>query len=378
MNVNEAGAEHSHSTISNSNMNEMVALYNKMSVSKLAETSVASSKDKPDRREVTSNENLVAQPPVSLNERVIKLLESKFGSSRLEEIMLANSNFEEVLSKVQSYLDSNELTSGFPAQELYRLFIDKENWETELGFFAYENEAGYSKALLTTFIELKRILSNGDLDFRKLEEIHDLSIKDVTVQAKGLLDGSFAQTNVSLCLTGESNCTNKGFKEISELVENLTKKYKGFNVWIVNFMPLMRNGIEQLGVLDPNKNYTIVARVYHYIPENRVFVFDFCETYNRQMKEIKANHKNPQEECPDEIIRSIAEVCRNIQMTHPFEDGNSRSFGGQLPNGLLMIEGLSPAIIPDTNIFDAYAIDEIVEIMKNGQQQFQALRVKNT
>ncbi|MCK5892999.1 MAG: hypothetical protein KAG53_01050 [Endozoicomonadaceae bacterium] len=52
----------------------------------------------------------MAKPPSSLNKRLIKLLESKFGSSKLQGIIEANSNFEEALSKAQSYIDSNQLT----------------------------------------------------------------------------------------------------------------------------------------------------------------------------------------------------------------------------------------------------------------------------
>ncbi|MCK5893000.1 MAG: hypothetical protein KAG53_01055 [Endozoicomonadaceae bacterium] len=49
--------------------------------------------------------------------------------------------------------------------------IDQKDWNNELGLFAYEDEKGYSKALLTTLIELKIILSNGELNLRKIKEM---------------------------------------------------------------------------------------------------------------------------------------------------------------------------------------------------------------
>ncbi|MCK5893101.1 MAG: hypothetical protein KAG53_01560 [Endozoicomonadaceae bacterium] len=360
MNINNSESEYCHPSID--------------ITSKSDEASAASSKDKFYHRPMPSQESSTSQPPIELNQRIIQLLQLKYNDLNLDEIIKVNGDIKEIVSNVQSYLDSNELTSGFPAREMYRLFIDKTNWDPELGFFIYENESGYSKALLNTFIKLKQILSNGEFNFKKLSRIHELSVKGVANDTLCHLDISEVFC-VPLILG--YNCTRKGFMEISELIKN--KKHS----WIANRYPVyIGNCCIERGLINPlipdhKPNCTIsdaVAGINHRIPENRIYVSEYFYAYNKKIKNIKANHKHTQEERQHLIITAIAEVCRNIQMSHPFPDGNARSICMSF-NGLLMIEKMSPSIIPDTNIFDSHSIKELVKIMLDGQQLFQALRV---
>lgn len=346
---------------------------------------VASSKEKPCCKEIKSKDHSIVQAPTSLDERVIQLLEKKFGFYSISKIIAANTGFEEIASKAQYYFDSNKLTSGFPVQEIYKLFIDKRQWQHELGLFIYEDEPGYSKNLLTAFLQLENILLNGELDFQKLENIHDLSIKSDPKDEQLKSDPTYtAYSSVNLFL--HINCTERGFKEVSELtldnegitLNNLKQQYTDDSCRTATFGVFCHNKIRHYIKPRTDYRYSIfdaVASIEYNIPKNRVHIWKYCDTYNKQIKEIKANYPKYPEGCQYLIVKSIAEVCRNIQVTHPFTDGNARTMGCLLVFVLLIIEGISPAIIPNANVFDAYSIDEIVKIMIAGQEQFQTLRI---
>lgn len=233
--------------------------------------------------------------------------------------------------------------------------------------------------MLSGFLEMKSILSDGVLDSEKITKIHDLCVQGVSGRnGQPLPNYDNVECAVSLLFndTGDSNCSKKGFKEIAELAKGM----KGIE--ILNFMPLIdENHTKILGEVDPVQldNYRsevniCIGCVYHTIPLNRENIKTYCDKYNKQISVIKILC-NSKEVTQHKIITTIAEVCRNIQVTHPYQDGNARTIGCLLVNGLLMAEGMSPAIIPDANFFDGHSVDELVEVIKEGQQQFQGLRV---
>jgi type II secretory pathway component PulF len=56
------------------------------------------------------------------------------------------------------------------------------------------------------------------------------------------------------------------------------------------------------------------------------------------------------------------------------KDGNTRTFGILLVNRLLLKEGLEPAIMEDPNRFNGYAVSELVDEIKKGQNLFRTSR----
>ncbi|WP_257264102.1 hypothetical protein [Endozoicomonas sp. ONNA2] len=324
---------------------------------------------------IFSTRDSTGLPGDRLNERVAMSL-------RNDSMVLAPDYLRAVnklASTLQAQFDANELTSGFPVRELYRLFIDKKDWQSERVFFAYENEPGYTRAMLTVFVELKNIFADGVLNSEKITKIHDLSIQDVCSKKGGPIpngDNVYGSVNLYFNETGLANCTSNGFREIVELVNDKD------GIKITNYKPMYDDTDNEIpGEIDsPHFEYyeigkcINIARIYHSIPSNRKNIKIYCNKYNKQICDIKNTVKS-EAVLRQHVITSIAEVCRNIQVTHPFEDGNARSFGCLLVNGLLMTEGMSPAIIPDANVFDGHSVDELVEIIKEGQQQFQSLRL---
>jgi hypothetical protein len=77
----------------------------------------------------------------------------------------------------------------------------------------------------------------------------------------------------------------------------------------------------------------------------------------------------------NEKLTAIARCCQDLEQTHPFADGNARTFGMLWVNRLLLNEGLEPVMMENPNRFDGYAVSELVDEIKNGQALFQSFKV---
>jgi hypothetical protein len=72
------------------------------------------------------------------------------------------------------------------------------------------------------------------------------------------------------------------------------------------------------------------------------------------------------------VIRAIATCIHELQLSHPFPDGNCRTFGLLGLNKLLIQNGLSLCIIENPNQFDLFSIDELCNQIMAGQKLFAA------
>ncbi len=73
----------------------------------------------------------------------------------------------------------------------------------------------------------------------------------------------------------------------------------------------------------------------------------------------------------DEKLSAIVRVCRALEVTHIFSDGNQRTIAFALLTKLLLENGFSPAILNDPYMFDGYlGIKEMVAEVKRGFANF--------
>lgn len=69
----------------------------------------------------------------------------------------------------------------------------------------------------------------------------------------------------------------------------------------------------------------------------------------------------------------ISRLVRNLELLHPFPDGNGRTFIAALMNHLLLYYGFFPAILNDPNIDAEYSAAEFAEEMKRGMENTRLL-----
>lgn len=75
----------------------------------------------------------------------------------------------------------------------------------------------------------------------------------------------------------------------------------------------------------------------------------------------------------DAKIEAIIDCCRRLGMIHPFEDANGRLIMFLVLNKLLLENGMRPTILPDQNFMVGKSRDELLAMIKRGQQQVERL-----
>lgn len=85
----------------------------------------------PFNNRMPSRKDIIVPPKINLDARATERILNDPGGLKPGYFQAVN----EVALALQSQFDSNELTSGFPVRELYRLFIDRKDWQSEPVFF---------------------------------------------------------------------------------------------------------------------------------------------------------------------------------------------------------------------------------------------------
>lgn len=74
-----------------------------------------------------------------------------------------------------------------------------------------------------------------------------------------------------------------------------------------------------------------------------------------------------------ETLLAISRLVRDLELLHPFPDGNGRTFIAALMNHLLLYYGFPPAILNDPNIDAEYSVAEFAAEMLSGTENTQKL-----
>lgn len=78
-----------------------------------------------------------------------------------------------------------------------------------------------------------------------------------------------------------------------------------------------------------------------------------------------------------EKLFAIAGICQDLDQLHLFVDGNIRTTGILLVNKLLIENGISPTVMRDVNQLDCLSREEIVDLIREGQNFFENLKKCN-
>jgi len=101
------------------------------------------------------------------------------------------------------------------------------------------------------------------------------------------------------------------------------------------------------------------------LKEREVIVKGIIKKYNEQITKRKT---------PAEKLSLIFKTAKLLLLTHPFADGNSRTFFMLLMQQLLIKNGLSPfALTFNPNHFDGYSNKKCVSMIKEGQKKYQEI-----
>ena len=257
----------------------------------------------------------------------------------------------------------------FPQEDLWRLFIDADCWDVakfevrtrggeDPSLYFDLNEPGYFHGMVSGFkiaMDFSRPLTH-----ELIREIHDAAVEPVYVlrQMKRIELG-WRKKSTWFYLTIKT-CTPEGIRELEEKCNDDRYLLPGVgNIYQLMISHLPKKGINLSDISSFSESYfgfglvsqeLIIGAVDHLI-----------ELYQEEIRDAKEG---------DGKIRAIARFVQNLNQAHPFFDGNIRTFGVLLLNRLLKEQGLSFCSLSNPNCFDAIELDQLVELIKQGQSRF--------
>ena len=237
-----------------------------------------------------------------------------------------------------------ELAKNFPKNDFWRFFCDRKKQREEGGYSGFEKrEQGYMLAMANgwgaTFNSLNRPVT-ADL----IKEIHTQTAESggdapfhVSSPRKKLVKGEFRDVNEGGVEFGFET-DNVGLIESSILLSEIGKG---------DFRAIFCLGIKSFKCVDLNTDEITLNEL----------VVDLCKNYEIEM----LNQTNDADK-----LRLIIQFIKKLELLHPFNDANCRTFCILLLNRELVRNGFCPSMLEDPNLFDGYSIDYLVNEVIQG------------
>ncbi len=254
----------------------------------------------------------------------------------------------------------NRFFLEFDTSQSWRLFVDAEH-QQEFGDYRYENESGYMAGMMNSYRQMLStlhepvsadlllrlhttavdgVLKRGETE-RSANLARELGVIDPELDSfmtKGFRDGRPNHFGLVVGL----NCSEAGLEELMDLSDD----YSDFTI--------RTDGKKQLLFTEP-RSATLCKSI-----ATRIF-----DEYDDEIRTARST---------DQKLMAIARCCRDLEASHLFMDGNARTIGFVLLNGLLMRNGLPPAAMADPSVFDGFSISECAGKIAIGQQNFVELQ----
>lgn len=252
----------------------------------------------------------------------------------------------------------------FDHRQLFRFFVDGRFQKKCKGWVGYEaKEPGCVQAMLNGFAYMvdNYHLANT-LTSHYLEQLHKICMFNVHVENPKSTPGelrflsggmplfrkSSTLENIQELLEIRRNDNTKVFnsKEFAKKAENLDAEVifnrlqevnrLNYRPWYPQIDQRMKKFLKREGTLEE------FYEAKHYV--QKLFaqkLDDIVKTYNESIKEAYGEN---------EKIRVIGKLVRDLELLHPFPDGNCRTFACVLLNQLLLYNGFYPAILENPNL----------------------------
>lgn len=268
----------------------------------------------------------------------------------------------------------------FDKKQLFRFFVDGRFHSKYQGWLGYEKmEPGSVQAMLNGF---RYMIENFDLteglNGNYLINLHKICMFNVVTTNYKSSPGDLRYLNSGMPFFKKTT-TYEHLEEVLELrkyddtvifnTEVFLKKAEELNIEEVykflqkegklNYRPWYPNlTIDMQKALNQEKTLSDFYEVKNYIQIKFALKIDeIVAEFNKSI----INSKND-----DEKILTISKIVRDLELLHPFPDGNCRTFANVLLNHLLMFYGFPPSILVNPNLDGEYSYKQFAEIIKTG------------
>lgn len=250
----------------------------------------------------------------------------------------------ELRKKIAS--SSNPYVRRINPRELWRLGIDR--CRHEKGKCGFEDELGCLGGYMNGYRKmLERLETPGALNQEDYVDFQSQLVANVRHldASRGMMPSGLRLPNhvVFFGLTVGGNMTEAGKSELEEKVRNNS------DWWEIGPIPPGGQGL------------IMFAQTSEKLREHLRGLF---VTFNENLVALNRNGASE-----DDKIRCIVAFCQELDQRHYFTDGNVRTSSLAL-NFLLLQNGLCPTLLKDPNCLDAHSVEELVSLVKEGQDYF--------
>jgi len=269
----------------------------------------------------------------------------------------------------------------FDKLQLWRFFVDGRFQKKYNGWVGYEaGERGSIKALINAF---KYMIENFDISYglktTYLRELHKRAMLAVETTNLKSSPGDIRYLNSGIPFFKKTTTYNH-LKELFKMHENLPQPM--FNAPAKFEKPANKLNIDEVwqylqkeGKLNYKNWYPILSEYEKNALEGKCSLKEFYEVKHKIQLQIiekfdeiinRYNTNIKTAKTDDEKLAVISLVSRELELLHPFPDGNARTFSCILLNHLLMFNGFPPAINENPNLDNEVSHKEWIEEVKKG------------
>ncbi len=260
---------------------------------------------------------------------------------------------------------SLDIFQQIPPNKLHCLFIDAKRWEE-----AFKNpllfdvkEPGYLEGMYAGYLHMLQTMDKP-LTSGLYREFHDLVSKGTYSNEQDEIPSGFR--------------THKDGIEAFQVIIGDTLSQEGYDELLERFNTYQFSDSEtgdvhyflKEAMFDPRKTIDFSGERLSFIrlkptrPETAAANVAAC---------IRIFQEKPKE-TEEQKLLAIAGLCQDLDQLHVFVDGNIRTAGILLLNRLLIEEGLTPCCLTDPNCLDGLSRAQLVEKIREGQENFLSLR----
>ena len=279
------------------------------------------------------------------------------------------------------------LIKRFDPAQLFRLFVDGRYHKKYDGWVGYEaGEPGSVQALLNGFAYM---VDNFDLTAglrsTYLLDLHKVCMMGVQTKNLKSSPGDLRYLNAGMPFLPKTT-------SLENLHEILTMR-RGDGTNVFNTAAYMKpaealnadelyNAIQRLGKLNYRNWYPNLSQSDQIALEKKSGLQAFYKAKHQVQMQFaikvddiveRFNNSITQSTSADERLRAIALVVRELELLHPFPDGNCRTVACVLLTQMLLNYEFSPALLENPNLDGELSLEQWIEEIRKGMRLFEQL-----
>ncbi|MDR2196208.1 MAG: hypothetical protein LBE50_06480 [Gallionellaceae bacterium] len=279
------------------------------------------------------------------------------------------------------------LLQQFDPAQLFRLFVDGRFHRKYKGWVGYEaGEQGSVQALLDGFTYMMDHFDlTGGLHSTYLMELHKVCMFGVRTKNPKSSPGDLRFLNSGMPFFPKTT-TLENIREILDMRRGDGTPVFNNKAWSLPAEELdaeaVMQAIHTLGKLNYRNWYPILDAEEQAALEKKRGIVQFYEIKQRiqmqfahRVQDIvdRFNASMAQAANPDAQLRAIALVVRELELLHPFPDGNCRTFACVLLTQLLLNYDFTPTLLENPNLDGEYSLDQWIGEIHKGMALFEML-----